>query len=433
MATADAERARAERAALDVLAERRGYFESLLAELVAINSFTGNPEGCDRVARRLKVELEALGLAVELCPSESPSPHGTALWDRPPSPLSTEGAAPPPTDATPETTYGLHLLAQTVAALRPGTTPLLLVGHHDTVFAPGTFDGYRSDATYGYGPGVLDMKGGLVVILAALDGLHRTGALGGCALRFLSVSDEEVGSPSSRGVLARAARGASAALVFESGRAHDAIVTQRKGAASLRVAFGGRAAHAGNDFEQGASAVWALARFVDAAQSLTDLALGSTVNVGRVEGGEVKNTVPARAEALVDVRFTHGAAAGALLDRLERAARAAASSVAGVSVHLVCDSQRPPLERTAASAALVARYGACQRQAGLGDGEAPLQGGGSDANLLGAMGLATIDGLGPRGRGLHTRDEQIERATLLQKSDALVRFLLRHGQSGYSP
>ncbi|HZS40721.1 MAG TPA: M20/M25/M40 family metallo-hydrolase, partial [Polyangia bacterium] len=224
-------------------------------------------------------------------------------------------------------------------------------------------------------------------------------------------------------LVAEAARGASCALVFESGRVNDLIVTRRKGVGGMTATARGKAAHAGNVHHEGRNAIWALARFIDRAQQLTDYARGVTVNVGRIEGGIGKNTVPERAEALVDFRFVSTDDGPAVAAALERAAEEAAASVEGTTIALSGGVSRAPLVRSDASAALYAEYAACARASGLGDGESPLLGGGSDANTCAALGVPAIDGLGPRGKGFHTVDEYIERASLVPKAQALVRFL----------
>jgi glutamate carboxypeptidase len=372
---------------------RGAAMESLLAALVEISSHTPDREGASAVAAELAGALRALtGDAVAV--SQHLSPSGR---------------------------YGHHLSLVTDAGKAPGA--VLLVGHHDTVFPRGTFAGFRVDGELLRGPGVLDMKGGLVVIAFALGALAEVRQIAACPVRVISVSDEEVGSPEGKLLVAEAARDAAAALVFESGRAGDAIVTQRKGTGGLTVRARGKAAHAGNLHHEGRNAIWALARFVDGAQALTDYDRGCTVNVGRIEGGLGKNTVPDRAEALVDFRFVDTADGEALARALAEAAAAAAASVPGTELTVEGGVLRPPLGRTDASAALAAEYGACARASGLGADEAPLLGGGSDANTAAALGVPAIDGLGPRGKGFHTVDEYIERATLVPKAEALLRFL----------
>jgi glutamate carboxypeptidase len=363
--------------------------EALLARLVEQNSFTRNVAGVNAVATAVAAELEASGLAVDRIPGQRFGDH-----------LSFSSGAPGPF--------------------------AFLIGHADTVFPPGTFEGYRADGDRAMGPGVLDMKGGLVVGIFALRALRETGLLGRVAVRGVVVSDEEAGSPESQPLTVSCAAGAAAALGLESGRSRDLIVTRRKGIASLDARAHGVAAHAGGDHEKGRNAIWALARFVDRVQALTDYSRGVTVSVGRIEGGTTRNTVAAEARCEVDVRFLSPEDAADVLARVDAAARDAA--VEGTRIEVARPGARPALVRTDASAALAAAYGECQREAGLGAGEAPLSGGGSDASVTGAAGVPSIDGLGPRGAGFHTHDEYIELGSLVPKAEALVRFLARRAR-----
>jgi glutamate carboxypeptidase len=371
------------------LADKQEAMERALEPLVAVNSFTGHPAGGRTVGALLR-ELFALpGLEASVRPSER---------------------------------FADHLLFRS----RPGPTEraVLLVGHLDTVFPPGTFEGYRRDGAFACGPGVLDMKGGLVVIAFALKALAETRGLDRVApVRLVVVADEEVGSPEGQGVIVEAARGASACLVFEAGRAEDALITRRKGTGAMTATMHGRAAHAGNNHRDGANAVWAIARFIDRVQGLTRYEDGVTVNVGRVVGGETANTVPDFAEAQVDLRFTTRADADALVASIGRVAEESARAVPGTRFELLGGIQRLPLERTETSARLMSEYAACARAFGLGSGEAPLVGGGSDASTASALGIPAIDGLGPRGTGFHTKDERIEVSSLVPKAQALARFL----------
>jgi glutamate carboxypeptidase len=189
----------------------------------------------------------------------------------------------------------------------------------------------------------------------------------------------------------------------------------------MTVIAHGKAAHAGNNHKDGANAIWALAKFVDAAQRFTDYAKGVTVNVGQFSGGTSKNTVPERAECKLDLRYETVADAEALVANLRAAA--AAADIPGVRLEVQGGVNRLPLERTDASAALRDEYAACAREAGLGHGEAPLLGGGSDANTVAPLGVPAIDGLGPRGAGFHTTTEYAELDTFLPKAEALLRFL----------
>jgi glutamate carboxypeptidase len=372
--------------AISWIRSKAGDMESALASLVEVNSYTSNVEGGNRVGGMLRDLFERGALQCELQTSES---------------------------------FAHHLVFRTSA---PGK-PIALVGHLDTVFPPGTFEGFRRDGALARGPGVLDMKGGLLVAGFALLALDHAGVLAKLPVRFVVVSDEEVGSPEGQRVLANAAGDAVCGLVFEAGRSGDAIVTRRKGTGSVVAQATGRAAHAGNLHHQGVNAIWALARFVDRAQALTDYDRGTTVNVGRVSGGNSRNTVPDAARAEIDIRFSSREDGEALVSALHAAAKEAAASLAGSSIELSGGISRTPLARSTASERLYAEYAACATTAGLGATEAPLVGGGSDANTLSALGVPCIDALGPRGSGFHTKEELIEIATLVPKAEALARFL----------
>jgi glutamate carboxypeptidase len=318
--------------------------------------------------------------------------------------------------------YGDHLLWTTPAwAARPDER-ILLLGHHDTVFPPGSFEGWLEQGDIIRGPGVLDMKGGIMTVRTALAVFAEAGRLAELPLAFLCVADEEAGSPDSRPFTLTVARGARAALVFEAGRVNDDVITARKGTGSAIVSVRGKAAHAGNAHREGVNAIWALSRFVDAAQRLTDYERGVTVNVGTISGGTSKNTVPEHCECSLDFRIVHRSDGPSVMEALESAARSLESET-GARFTLLGGVRRPPLEPTEGSRALLARYAEHAAAEGLGVGESPLIGGGSDANDVGSLGVPVIDGLGPRGRGFHTHDEHIEAATLARKTAALVRFL----------
>lgn len=371
---------------------RQREMEEAIAELVSINSYTDNVEGGRAVGARLRHLFASPSFEAKTVPSAR---------------------------------YADHLvLSSTWAPRASAGAPIALVGHLDTVFPPGTFEGFRRDGDLARGPGVLDMKGGLVVVAWALRALAATGDLAALPpLRVVIVSDEEVGSPEGQGVIRDAIEGAAACLVFEAGRAGDAIITRRKGTGAFKVTATGKAAHAGANHKDGANAIWALAKLVDRVQGLTDYDRGVTVNVGKIEGGQGKNTVCDLATALVDIRFETREDADALVAKFHEVAAACAAAVPGTAIALEGGIARPPLERTAASARLMAAYADAASRHGLGSAEAGLIGGGSDASTASAIGIASIDGLGPRGIGFHTKDEQIEVASLVKKAQALARLL----------
>jgi glutamate carboxypeptidase len=372
--------------ALAWLAAERPAMEDLLAALVERSSFTRDPAGVAAVVEVIADALGRAGVAAERIPSARFGPH-----------LAFRGGAP--------------------------GAPVFLVGHTDTVFPADALRGFRREGDRGFGPGVFDMKGGIAVLLFGLAAAARAGLLARVAVAGMLVSDEEVGSPESQPLLRERARGAACALVFESGRPGDLVVTRRRGVGAVRAEAHGVAAHAGNEPEKGRSAIWSLARFVDRVQELSDPGRGRSVNVGTFHGGTTKNTVPDRAACEVDLRFETGDDGRALSAAVEAVARDAA--LPGTRIDVAPGGWRDPLERTAASAALAAEYGEAQRACGLGAGEAPLAGGGSDACTTAAAGVPSIDGLGPRGRGFHTPAEEVDLASLVPKAQALVRFLAR--------
>lgn len=370
------------------LGEQGKAMEIALAELVGINSFTENTDGGRSVATMLEEVFTVDTLEKKRISS---------------------------------TKFADHLVFRSEG--QRTSQPIALVGHLDTVFPPGTFEGFTRDGDLARGPGVLDMKGGLVVVAWALKALAQIGALP--SLRVVIVADEEVGSPEGQGIIRDAIAGAASALVFEAGRKSDLIITRRKGTGAVTITANGKAAHAGANHKDGVNAIWALAKVIDRVQALTDYDRGVTVNVGKVSGGTSKNTVPDEASALFDLRFETAADADAIVAKIR--AIAAASGVPGAKVTVEGGILRFPMERGDASAKLMAGYAACAVASGLGGGEAALIGGGSDASTSSAMGIASIDGLGPRGIGFHTKDEQIELATLVAKAQALARFLASVG------
>jgi glutamate carboxypeptidase len=362
----------------------------MLRRWVETNSYSGNVDGVNAVGTMLAEDFDLAGLALERHAGDG---------------------------------VGDHLIWRTSAWAEAGPERLLLIGHHDTVFPQGTFDVWDIEGDRLRGPGVLDMKGGLLVVRTALACLDEVGALADLPISVASVGDEEIGSNHSRPVLEDLARGAGAALVFEAGRAQDMIVTQRKGTGRLMVSVKGVAAHAGNHHPDGVNAIWALARFVDRVQALTDYDLGVTVNVGLISGGSSANTVPANAECTIDFRYERAADGHAVVAAADVAAREVGAE-SGAAFTLAGGIRRAPLERTDASVALFRRYAECAGASGLGNAECPLMGGGSDANTVSAVGVAAIDGLGPRGKGFHTHDEYIEVSSLAMRIEALIRFLL---------
>jgi len=325
-------------------------------------------------------------------------------------------------------------------ATGPDDRAIALVGHCDTVHPKlSEFTGFRRDAgepaspgDRARGPGVLDMKSGLSVIVFAIGALERTApdTFARLKLRFVCNTDEEVGSPSSQALFADLAQRTSEALVFEGGREGDRIITARKGTSGYQLTVIGREAHAGNDHAAGISAIHVLALLIGRIEALTEHAAATTVNVGTIYGGTAKNTVPGRAQCTIDVRTTTRIAARAVDAALHQLVAHPFVGLTGVpqrlteaEVRIEGGIRRPPMESSPASEQLRHRYEVHARLAKLGAGHAPLQGGGSDANLLAAAGVPTIDGLGPYGTGMHTADEWISLESLRRRTQALATFL----------
>lgn len=375
--------------ALDSLRQRGPAMLSLLESLVSVNSHSAHVAGVNAVGNLLIEALAALPLNLTV----SASPLGVR-----------------------------HLSFATVRA--ESEPSILLIGHHDTVFPPGEFEGYLVQGDLAKGPGVLDMKSGLSLIVQVLHALHEAELLDQLPLRFISVGDEEVGSTSSRAFIEELASNARAALVFEAGRAGDAVIVSRRGSGNARVVAHGKAAHAGNALADGRSAIWALCRFVDLVTQSNGTIPGSSVNVGLFRGGTARNTVAEQAVCEIDLRFSDAAGQSAVEQLLASGARQAELAVAGTRLDLSVEITRKPWTRTPAASELAARYGEAARASGLEYAEAPVMGGGSDANTVAALGVPAIDGLGPRGSGFHTKQEQIELSSLPRKAEALLRFLL---------
>lgn len=356
------------------------WLRALLEELVGHNSFTGNKVGVDAVADVVERRLEELGLR-------------TACM--------VDGKT------------GRHVVARTYGE---GGPRVFLIGHSDTVHAPECgFSGVTADADdpdVVRGPGVADMKGGLVVMLAALTALRDAGRLDGRELVVVVNGDEEEGAPTSGDLIRVEAEESQLALAFECGReAADGattIVTRRRGVGRLKLKATGSSSHAGTNPGGGASAVLETAQKVGPLHALSDAALERSVTVGVLRGGTAGNVVPAECELELDYRFPDEEAGRDLFDAITEIAsdnllrgpsgRPLVRTV--VTSHLV----RPPLVRTDAVAAAAARLIAAGADLGLRLVEES-RGGSSDAALAAEVGCPAVCGLGAVGGDIHTPRE----------------------------
>lgn len=302
---------------------------------------------------------------------------------------------------------------------RDGRRPVLLLGHLDTVWPVGTLGGMPWRATEGriFGPGVLDMKAGVVMALAALRTLRELKL--SRPVTLLLNSEEEVGSPVSRAITERLAAESAAVFVLEPAQGL-AYKTARKGVGQIRLEVRGVGAHSGVDFDRGHSAIRELAYQIEVMSGFTDPARGITVNAGVIGGGTRSNVVAEAAWAEIDVRIAKGADAA----RIERRFRALRPRDGGCRLEVSGGMNRPPMERKAGTIALFRTARAMAKQMGFALEEAAT-GGGSDGNFTAAMGVPTLDGMGAVGEGAHAAGESIVVEHLVPRSALLAGMLAR--------
>lgn len=319
----------------------------------------------------------------------------------------------------PQEKYGDHLQAEFPG--RAGAKPLLLLGHFDTVWPLGTLAGmpFRVENGRAYGPGVLDMKAGIVMMMFALRALRSTGRCDNRPVVVLLDTDEEVGSETGRPIVETTAKRCEAVLVLEPAQGvHGHLKTSRKGVGDYTIRARGRAAHAGVDFQQGHSAILELARQVLEVAKFTDLSRGITVNPGVIKGGTRTNVVAAEAWAEVDVRIARAADA----QELEQRFAGLRAFDPDCSLQVSGGVNRPPMERTEGTVRLFALAQEQARKLGMAIEESAT-GGGSDGNFTSALGVPTLDGLGGVGEGAHAAHESITLEELPRRTALLTRLL----------
>jgi glutamate carboxypeptidase len=300
--------------------------------------------------------------------------------------------------------FGNHLEVRFGKSHFHDAKSILLLGHMDTVYPIATISKmpFRVAGGRVWGPGVLDMKAGIALMLHVIEAMFvwSGGSLSRTVTVFL-VSDEEVGSLSSRAITEKLARDSAAVLVLEPAHG-QAVKTSRKGVGDYQLRIKGKASHAGLDFEKGQSAVVELAHQILQISKLTDFERGITLNVGKISGGTRVNVVPAEARASIDVRIARKKDA----QEIERRLHALQPQNPHCQIEITGGINRPPMERTAGVAALYAKATEIARQLGWRLEEAAV-GGGSDGNFTAALGVPTLDGLGAVGEGAHADHESI--------------------------
>jgi glutamate carboxypeptidase len=387
------------------LAARRPRMEADLAEWVAIPTGSGHEPGLTRFRALLRARLSALAGEIAEFPGD-PRP----AWIVQPG---QSADAPPPVALR--------------ATLRGGSgRAVLITGHLDTVHDPhGAFQTLSRGADgRAVGPGAIDMKGGLVILVHALEVLAEAGIAP--AWTVLLNSDEETGSLHSQRVIRAEARACAArggfGLAMEPSLPDGSLVLERLGSATFRIECEGRAAHAGRDFAQGVSAVNALAaKILDAAQ-LVDLDAGTVVNIGPLEGAKATNIVADRARAWGNARFRDAAREEVVKRGLLGLATAADAPLPRTRIEY--ESNRPAKPETPVVRALAEEVRTIGEALGekVGFGKS---GGVSDGNLMQAEGLPTLDTMGPRGGNLHRTDEYIDLDSLVPRAATLAILLAR--------
>lgn len=380
---------------LQWLADQQGAMVALLEELVNIDSGSADKAGVDRVGERLAAFLAKSGI-------EAKRTRLDGAGD-----IIRFGSAVPLANDTRET--------------------FLLMGHRDTVFDKGDA-ALRPFNIWGgraYGPGVADMKGGLVMNAFVLAAFKRFAP--DLPVAFLTTGDEEIGSEASRTTIDAEARLAKAVFNAEPARVSGNAVSGRKGGFTYRITVKGKAAHSGVNFLDGASAISELAHKITALDRLTQVDEGVTLNVGTISGGSTTNTIAAQAEAGLDVRFVTRAQREELIQAIETILGTV--TIAGTETTFSRESESLPLAPSSENERLTTLYLAAARDLGS-EINAEFTGGCADSGIASWAGAPTICGTGPVGGKAHTEDEYIEVETLSQRARFVAATICRLATQG---
>ena len=353
---------------LDYAENNAGDILGTLKTMVELESFTSDKQGTDALSDYLIQRLRELGAETTVIPQDQ---------------------------------VGNHV----VADIEGGEGRIMLLCHMDTVWPKGTIENRPFTVKEGlaYGPGILDMKAGIAIALHALETLRTHGMQPKHKIKIVLNSDEETGSTSSRQLIEEEARKSDQVFCLEPGAGKKgALKTGRKGVGMFQVKVTGKAAHAGNEPEKGISAIEEMAHQILRLHSLTDFSRGTTVNVGVLQGGAVRNQVAAFAEALVDLRVTTTAEAV----RVEREILNASPVLHEALVEVTGSLNRPPMERTESTAMMLNWVKEFADPLGIYLEETQV-GGGSDAQFVAALGIPVLDGMGGVGEGPHADHENI--------------------------
>ena len=358
------------------------FFENLQT-LININSYTKNKEGVDKISEIMTSWFKDLGFQNVSYPRENIGNHN--LYTSP----KTEGKK------------------------------ILLLGHNDTVFPQGKFENYSEDGAWVYGPGVCDMKGGNMVALQALRNIYEEkGKIEN--IDFLLVSDEETGSDDSKALTLELAKDYDYCFVFEAAGEKLEVVTGRKGVGTFTIQIEGKASHAGVRYTQGINANLEASHKLIELTKLTNLEIGTTVNVGKIIGGIGANTISPSAELLLELRYTQNSERDRLLTALEMITKT--SYIEGTTATLSGQIQRDVMEANELQNELIKKIET------LSGEMLPTEqrGGVSDANIVASQGVVTLDGFGPFGDGDHTIHERALKSSFTQRINLMTNVLKYH-------
>jgi glutamate carboxypeptidase len=378
---------------LAFLRRRRPAMLRLLKRFVLCESPTDSKPAVDRFGRLVAAEWQKRGAKIEFLSQRRAGNHVRVAWPA-------------------------NLAHRSGISARAGQ--ILILGHLDTVCELGTIKKmpFRVTRGHAFGPGIFDMKGGLVIALFAAKALAHAGWLPRRRIVFLWTSDEETGSKTSREVIEWEARRSLAVLVLEPAKGSKGkLKTRRKAAGTAELVISGRAAHAGLDPGAGVNAVHELALQAARLTGLSNPRRGVTVNPTIAQGGTRSNVIPAEARLTIDLR----AETVADMRRIERKLKTLRPILPGSRVVVQGGFSRPPLERRA-SAALFSHARELAHQLGFSVDEC-LAGGGSDGNFTAALGVPTLDGLGAVGEAAHSPDEQVIVSALPDRAALLAGLL----------
>ena len=379
------------------LATQHDAMLSLLQEMVDIDSGSYDKPGIDAVGAVAERFLSRHGIPVERL---AQSLHGDCL------------RAVPPWDGPSGNSGG----------------NIVLMGHRDTVFPDkeATRRPFTIREGRAYGPGVADMKAGLVMNCFVLAAFAKFGG-SPAPLVGLFTGDEEIGSPEGRPVIEAEARGARVVFNSEPGRPTGNVVTGRKGGVFMAMRITGKAAHSGANFAQGVSAIGELAAKITAIHALTDLGRGITLNVGLISGGQSVNTVAPWADGEIDLRYVDPADRDDVMARLSAIIERA--FIPGTKAALVIKGEFAPLTQSAAAKRLFEVYVEGAAASGL-TVEGEFAGGCADSGFTAGLGIPTLCAVGPVGGKAHTEDEYLEVASLVPRAQACARAILNLGRAG---